>query len=387
MSSRKASAGLIRAINDRLALDLMIELGPLSRAQLVEHTGLAKPTVAELLDRLLEAGLIGEAGQAGEGRSGPNARTYAVIADRAHVAGAELRAAEVHAVVADITGRTVGTAVIVTRPKDNSISLVGQAIAEAAAKAGIGVDDLHGVVVGTPGIVDPATGDMAFSFDLPSWHHGPLSQLREELGLAAVFENEVNLSALAEHRLGAGRDREDFALLSLGTGIGMALVLGGRLRRGSGGGAGEVGYLPVYGSTLQRMRQRRGGRYKGGFQGRTGAAAVLALAREHGLRGRTVADVLRDGGQEFLAEVAGRIALGIASVCAVVDPGLVVLTGEVGRACGPLARRIEAEVADLTPLRPRIVTSAVEGNSVLRGAVLMALETVRDEIYGPGRRQ
>ncbi|MCG5211904.1 ROK family transcriptional regulator [Streptosporangium sp. KLBMP 9127] len=384
MSSRKASAGLIRAINDRLALDLMIELGPISRAQLVERTGLAKPTVAELLERLLEAGLVTEAGQAGEGRSGPNARTYGVIADRAHVAGVELRATEVHAVVADITGRTAGAAVIVTRPKDNSILLVRDAVAEAASKAGLTVDDLRCVVVGTPGIVDPATGDMAFSSDLPSWHHGSLTQLREELRRQVVFENEVNLSALAEHLVGAARDRDDFALLTLGSGVGMGLVLGGRLRRGSGGGAGEVGYLPLHGATLQRIH-RRSGLYKGGFQGLAGSRAVLALAREHDVRGRTVPDVLRDGGQDFLAEVAGRIAVGIVAVCAVVDPGLVVLTGEVGRVCGPLIARIEAEVAELAPLRVRLVTSAVEGNSVLRGAVLMALEAVRDELYGPRR--
>ncbi|MFC4011988.1 ROK family protein [Nonomuraea purpurea] len=384
MSSRKASTGLIRAINDRLALDLMIELGPMSRTQLVEHTGLAKPTVAELLERLLEAGLIAEAGEAGEGRSGPNARTYGVIAERAHVAGVELRASEVHAVVADITGRTVGAAVIVTRPKDNSILLVRDAVAEAASKAGLGVDDLLSVVVGTPGIVDPATGDMAFSSDLPSWHHGPLSRLREALGQQVVFENEVNLSALAEHLVGAARDREDFALLTLGSGVGMGLVLGGRLRRGSGGGAGEVGYLPLHGATLQRMH-RRDGLYTGGFQGLAGSRAVLALAGEHGVRGRTVSDVLLDGGTDFLTEVTGRIAVGIAALCTVVDPGLVVLTGEVGRACGPLIARIEAEVADLAPVRVRLVTSTVEGNSVVRGAVLMALEGARDALFGPRR--
>ncbi|MEV0618313.1 ROK family transcriptional regulator [Nonomuraea sp. NPDC050404] len=384
MSSRKASTGLIRAINDRLALDLMVELGPMSRAQLVEHTGLAKPTVAELLERLLEAGLIAEAGRAGEGRSGPNAMTYGVIAGRAHVAGVELRATEVHAVVTDITGRTVGAAVIVTRPKDNSILLVRDAVAEAASKAGLSADDLSSVVVGTPGMVDPATGDMAFSSDLPSWHHGPLTRLHEELGRQVVFENEVNLSALAEHRVGAARDRDDFALLTLGSGVGMGLVLGGRLRRGSGGGAGEVGYLPLHGATLQRMR-RPEGVYDGGWQGLAGTRAVLALARERGVRGRTIPDVLRDGGTDFLVEVAGRVAVGIAAVCAVVDPGLIVLTGDVGRACGPLIARIEAEVADLTPVTVRLITSAVEGNSVLRGAVLMALEGVRDTLFGPRR--
>ncbi|WP_449065178.1 MarR family transcriptional regulator, partial [Planomonospora algeriensis] len=98
---RTATPKLARVINDRLALDLLLERGPLTAPQLRELTGLSRPTVSDLIERLQANGLIAVTGEAGEDRRGPNARLYGLVADRAHVAGVDVRRDAVNVTVAD----------------------------------------------------------------------------------------------------------------------------------------------------------------------------------------------------------------------------------------------------------------------------------------------
>lgn len=107
---KTATPQMARAINDRLALDLLLEHGTLTAPQLRALTGLSRPTVSDLVERLRVNGLITVVGESGEDRRGPNARVYGIVADRAHVAGVDVRRDTVNVTVADITGRTVGSA-------------------------------------------------------------------------------------------------------------------------------------------------------------------------------------------------------------------------------------------------------------------------------------
>src|SRR5690349_3878133 len=104
---KTATPALARAINDRLALDLLLEHGPLTAPQLRTLTGLSRPTVSDLIERLMAGGLVEVTGESGEDRRGPNARLYGLVADRAHVAGVDVRRDAVNVTVADITGRVV----------------------------------------------------------------------------------------------------------------------------------------------------------------------------------------------------------------------------------------------------------------------------------------
>jgi predicted NBD/HSP70 family sugar kinase len=192
-----------------------------------------------------------------------------------------------------------------------------------------------------------------------------------------LVENEVNLVGLAEHRLGAARGRDTFALLSFSSGIGMALVLNGQLHRGTSGGAGELSYLPA----------DQAGRL---FPELVAGGAVLALAKTHGIRPKsddaaavvTAAVGGAAGGKEFLDELADRIAFGAAGVCAVLDPGFLVLAGTVGRAGGEaLAERVAERVNRTTPLSTAVAPGTVDGNPVLRGAVLIALDLLHEETF------
>ncbi|WP_326560591.1 ROK family transcriptional regulator [Micromonospora sp. NBC_01796] len=376
---------LLRALNDRAALELLLSQGPLTRAQLGELTGLSKVTASQLVERLEERGLVIRVGEQAGGR-GPNAQLYAVEPGSAHVIGVDVGPDRVVAACADITGKVIGRVEQSTRDTDDPVGVVHNAVVQAASSAGASLGSVRRVVLGTPGLVDPTTGDITFAFNLPRWHRGLLAALREDLHTPVVFENDVNLAALAEAQSGAARGVDDFVLVWVGVGVGLAIVLNGKLHHGSSGAAGEIGYLPVPGAPIPRDVSRRA---KPAFQQLAAADAVRVVAREHGFRAQTAADAVRaaiaagtEGGQ-LLDELARRLALGVASTCVVLDPPLVVLAGEVGQAGGSaLAERVQHEVAAITLVTPRVVVTELTDEPVLRGALRTALDAVRDEVFG-----
>jgi predicted NBD/HSP70 family sugar kinase len=194
--------------------------------------------------------------------------------------------------------------------------------------------------------------------------------------------------------VGAATGADDFVLVWLGGGLGLATMLGGQLHRGTAGAAGEIGYLPVHGAPLHTDITLPD---NGGFQLLAGGAAVRALAAGYGFPAPTAAEALRAAvssesaeSAAFLDDLAQRVAVGVASVCVVLDPGLVVLGGEVGRAGGAaLAARVAAGVAAICPARPRVVPTGVRGEPVLRGAMLAAVDQARAALLAsvadPGR--
>ncbi|MDX2761069.1 ROK family transcriptional regulator [Streptomyces europaeiscabiei] len=407
---------VLRAMNDRAALDLLLEHGPLSRTRLGRLTGLSKPTASQLLARLEAAGLViatgtgtdgsgtggpGESGS-GAGRPGPNAQLYAVDPTAAYAAGLDVTPERVLAAVADITGRTVGEHAVPTpgrRPAEPVVRQVTTALDGAVKAAGLVRSDVRRLVIGTPGAFDPGTGRLRYASHLPGWHSPALlDELAAALPMPVEYENDVNLAALAEQRLGAAKGHEDFVLLWNEGGLGAAVVLGGRLHRGFTGGAGEVGFLPVPGVPLVRHVTKAN---SGGYQELAGSQIIPRLARELGISpvpegpyaevaaalvARAAADIDSAPHRQLLATYATGLATGIAALVAVLDPELVVLSGTALTAGGePLRALVEAELAELAAARPRLVLGDVREHPVLRGALESALAITRDEVFDTSR--
>ncbi|SDG15786.1 Sugar kinase of the NBD/HSP70 family, may contain an N-terminal HTH domain [Sinosporangium album] len=382
MSRRPGTPRLLRQLNDRAALELLLSIGPLTRAELGERTGLSKVTAGQLLSRLEDQGLVGVVGEQAGGR-GPNAALYGVVPSCAYVAGLEVLPDSVTAAVADITGKIVAEVMVDPTSHHDPVKIVHRSVQRACESANVTMSQLRSFVIGTRGVVDPRTGDVRFSFDLPAWHEGVLADLRASLHASVRIENDVNLAALAERSYGAAVAAEDFVLVWAGVGQGLGVMLGGRLHRGLTGGAGEIGWLPVPGEPLPvdvRAPQ------SGSFQRLVGGDAVAGLAEAHGLPIGPVEAQVRDavavGAGPFLDDLAARLAVGVAAVAVVLDPGLIVLSGDVGRAGGAaLAARVEEAVARVCPSQPRVVVTEVTGNPVLRGAVMHAVEQAREELF------
>ncbi|MEU9928744.1 ROK family transcriptional regulator [Streptomyces anulatus] len=391
---------VLRAMNDRAALDLLLEHGPLSRTRIGKLTGLSKPTASQLLARLEAAGLVVATGTS-EGRPGPNAQLYTVNARAAHVAGLDVNGRRIAAAVADVTGRTVGEFELATpgRRADSVVRQVADALDGAVKDAGLTRADVHRIVIGTPGAFDPGTGRLRYASHLPGWHSPTLlDELAAFLPMPVEYENDVNLVAVAEQRLGAARGHEDFVLLWNEEGLGAALVINGRLHRGFTGGAGEVGFLPVPGTPLVRQVVKAN---SGGFQELAGAQAVPRLAKALGVDtpqqpyAKVAAELLARAADayerdealtELLRQYAQRLATGLASVTAVLDPGLIVLSGQAVAAGGEILRSlIQSELAELAASRPRLVVGEIDRTPVLRGALERALADTRDEVFDTSR--
>ncbi|MFI9819106.1 ROK family protein [Streptomyces sp. NPDC052013] len=393
---------VLRAMNDRAALDLLLEHGPLSRTRIGKLTGLSKPTASQLLARLEAAGLVLATGTT-EGRPGPGAQLYEVNPAAAYAAGLDVTPERILAAIADITGRTVGRYELPTpgrRPAAPVVQQVTDALDGAVKAAGLARADLHRLVIGTPGAFDPNTGRLRYASHLPGWHSPTLlDELAAALPMPFEYENDVNLVALAEQRLGAARGHADFVLLWNQEGLGAALVLGGRLHRGFTGGAGEVGFLPVPGTPLVRQVTKAN---SGGYQELAGSQAVPKLARELGITGipqghytQVAATLLERAAaaaedderhRALLTAYATRLATGLASLVSVLDPELVVLSG-TGLTSGGEALRalVQAELEELAASRPRLVLGGVREHPVVRGALESALATTRDEIFDTSR--
>jgi predicted NBD/HSP70 family sugar kinase len=361
------------------------------------------------------------AGEQAGGR-GPNAALYSVVRSSAYVAGLYVESDLVSAAIADVTGQCVAEITVDSDGADDPVVMVRDAIGRACESAGIGLDKLASVVIGSPGVLDPKTGAPRIAVNLPTWQEGVPDALREVLHTPVVIENDVNLAAMAERHWGAAAGLDDFAFVWLGTGLGLATVINGQVRRGVGGAAGEIGWMPVHGAPLPAGNEHPS---KSGLQAIAGGLAVQTLAAEYGFTGATAADVVTaaradlararssasaelpvgeapdgemaggemaggeaaggemaaaDGSRAaaFFDELAHRVSIGVAAVCVVLDPDLVVLGGTVGKAGGAeLAARVAAGVRQLCLARPAVVPTSLSDEPVLHGAIQAALAQAR----------
>lgn len=366
-----------RAINDRAALDLFAARGALTAGDLQQATGLARPTVADLLARLAENGLIEQIGETGADRRGPNARLYALNGGAGCIAGLDVRRSGVALAVADLAGRLLAhrqVRIPAGLPGGAALGLIADRLRETAAVSGAA--RLHTVVIGLPGLINPITRQVS-SLEELAWHAELRGTAARSAGLdpaAVIVENEVNLAALAEHRALRQYGEDNFGLLWLADGVGAGLVIDGVLRRGASGGAGEIGYLPVPGSPDPAVSGR-----PASLCDLVSAVPLAELAAEHGTGPDDFAH------EDYAAAAAARIATGVVALAVTVDPGLIVLGGPTGRAGGEaLAAAVARATAQACPVPTRVRPTAVPGNPILTGAVATALARARAALWPAG---
>jgi predicted NBD/HSP70 family sugar kinase len=378
------SSRLLRAINETAALGHLLERGPLTRGDLRELTGLAKPTTSDVLRRLQDAGLAKVVGRT-SGGPGPNAEVYAVNPDAAYTAALSVRARDLSlaTAVCDLAGtvRARREITVDALPADDPVGAVADAVQAACRHARIPLRRLDHVQIGVPGSYDERADTIHYT-DVPGWSRpGLIGEIRRRLRTEVSVDNDANLAAVAERTRGIATDAESFALLWLGEeGLGLAIDLGRSLLRGARGGAGEIGYMPVGLPSTERGRA-----VVHDFHELVSGTAVLALAREHGISASSGAEAVAMPGAhpEFLAALATRVAVGLAAVIAVLDPPLIVLSGDVGQAAGaPLAEAVMVALRKLSVLQTTVAATGVGDDPVLLGALDASLSAVRTTLLG-----
>ncbi|SCG77027.1 ROK family transcriptional regulator [Micromonospora inositola] len=308
--------------------------GPLSRVRLARRLGLSSAAVTKAARPLIEMGYLHEL--AATERTGPGAgrpaSPLAVRADREFFVGVKITADELIGVVCDLCAQ-VRTAIHrpLTDPDVEAVlTELGHLVDELLDSPGGYRARTRRLGLAVSGDVDPTTGLVRYSPFL-RWHNVPLRERAERLtGLTVTVENDVKALTTAEHWFGEGVGAESFALVTVGTGIGCGLVIGGRLVSGSHGVAGEIGHIGI---DANGPTCHCGGR--GCVEAIAGTDAIVGQARERSGRPELTFDeavVLARRGDErvgaVFASAGNAIGCGIAAVANLVGPARIVVSGE-----------------------------------------------------------
>ncbi|NGO68350.1 ROK family transcriptional regulator [Streptomyces boncukensis] len=371
---------LLRRINSTVVLRAL--RGPdepraLTLTELVHATGLSRPTVEGVVEGLAEAGLVEEAAEEpGEGRGtarrGRPARRFRFRAEAGHVLGLEIGPHRVAAVVSDLTGHITGTLareVAETASADERLERARATVADLLRRTDVSRDTLRAVGATTPGIVE-ADGTVRLGTALPGWTGLPLGErLRRSFRCPVLVENDANAGVLAEHWKGAARGCDDVVMVLAGLSPGAGSLIGGRLHRGFGGAAGEIGALHLLGreATPERLLSTTDEPLHPLDE--AAVAQVFALARagdEHA--GRAM--------DRFIQ----RLVHDVAALVLALDPELVVVGGWASGLDGVLDP-LRAELERYCLRAPRVTLSRLGEAAAATGAVRLALDHVEKELF------
>lgn len=354
---------------------------PQTRPELAAACHLSRPTVFAAMERLEVLGLVAPVAQR-SGLPGRSASLFAVPAEVGLVAGIDIGGSNLRVAVCDLHGRPLAELARRTQTRGGA-HVVRQAAAllkKAIEKAGA-PGRLLCVGVSIPGAVDNERPIVRYAWNVgqeaPYDFH---SRLVAAIGAPVLLENNVNLAAVGEWQQGAAQHLDTFAVIAVGAGIGAGIVHKGTLIRGANGAAGEVARLPS-----QRMHPRS----RSTPEDVAGGAALLHEAQGRtDWDGRAPVDVVElfrrasTGEAPALALVEDecrRITEVIAGVCAVVDPGTVILTGGLGDN-DVLVDRVTALTVDQAGLAPKILRSGLGPRASLVGALATAGDHATEEL-------
>ncbi len=305
--------------------------------------------------------------------------------------GIDLGGTKVQGVLVD-AGEVIGDAKVPTPA--GGVDEVVAAIGDCVDRLG-GTDKVAGVGIGAPGVVDAATGTVVMAPNLPGFAEPvPLAALLADRldGMRVAVDNDVNVSALAEHRLGAGRGSSNLLGVWVGTGVGGGLVLDGHLRRGPGGAAGEIGHVGVAaggrrcGCGQDGHLEAYAGRAMMEQEARRRAAAgtptlLVELAGGKRMKSSIFAKALEAGdgvAVELLDEAVAALGMALAAATALVDLELIVVGGGLAEKLGAgFVGRIEQAVRSrlLVPSSPlRVVPASLGDLTGALGAALLVEE-------------
>src|SRR6516225_7791715 len=382
---------LLRELGEQAVLETIFRKGPITRPEIAAATTLSKPTVSAAVSRLEQGGLVRAAGRRA-GQRGRSPVAYVVSSRAGFVVGGDIGGSNVRVAAADLFGEPICDLKQPTT-KDGSRA-IGVQILEMVSDVIDRASASHGrplaLGISSPGVVDQTSGRVtSLAYNVaPEGGFDPLEVIRDRFELPVLVENNVNLAAVGEKWFGLAKGVSTVVFIAIGAGIGMGIIIDDELVRGAHGAAGEIGYQPLVGDPFNPRH-----RLHGGLEDEIGAAGIVAAFNQR--RGpddpelssvHEVFELAADGNTAARSEVddvASRLGTAIATVCAILDPELVVLGGGIG-ASPLLLRPVRGAAAALVPLTARIETSLLGERAALQGAIAVALHAARTTLLSPG---
>ncbi|MFF7178782.1 ROK family protein [Streptomyces sp. NPDC008121] len=365
---------LLRRINSAVVLHALRGADALTLTDLTRITGLSRPTVEGVVEGLIVAGLVVEAAaEEGEARrQGRPARRFRFRAEAGHLLGIEIGPHRVAALISGLDGRIIGAGareVSESAPEDERLERVRTVVADVLRKAGVPRSNLRAVGVGTPGIVE-ADGTVRLGTALPGWTGLALGErLRRSFRCPVLVENDANAAAVAEHWKGAATDSDDIVFVLAGLSPGAGSLIGGRLHRGYGGAAGEIGALHLLGRGVTPEHLLSTTDEPLHPLDEQAVAQVFTLARQGDTRA-----------QAAVERFTQRLVHDVAALVLALDPELVVIGGWAAGLDGVL-QPLRDELARFCLRPPRVALSLLGDSAVGTGALRLALDHVEEQLF------
>lgn len=366
-------------------MDAIISQGPISRAQIAKITHISKQTTSEVVRELEAGGWVRVYGQT-QGGVGRTAVTYEIRPEAAYVAGVDLGGTQLRMAIANLACAVVAEASEATDPRGGKavVDQIAGLAARLAQEHGILQERIRLLVIGTPGVLDPASGSLKLAPNIADFDRIDVAGLlRGAFGADIIIENDVNVGALGERWLGLAKGIETFVYIALGTGLGMGIVSDGKIIRGAHGSAGEIANLPIGGDPFDPAN-----RLHGTLETAVGSAGIIARYVAAGGRPdatvRDLFDRLSDDplAKRVIDETARLMALAVVAVAATVDPEIVVLGGSIG-ARPEFVDAVRRDLAALVPTPVRVEASALGNRSGIAGALAIAINNVHNALFAP----
>lgn len=386
----RPSAG--RDLTQTAVLALLGRAGPMSRADVARELEISPPTVTQVVRRLLEQSMVQELDQA-PSRGGRRGQLIGLVGSAARAVGVKVAADHVAIVEARLDGSVLAAHTLAfdaTAPE-----AAGRLAATLRPFVEERVDiPLLGLGVGVPGVVDSPDSGRVHAAVL-GWRDVPLGRhLHGALGLPVLVENDVKALAVAEQLFGRGRRHRDFLVLTIGSGVGLGIVTGGSVYRGSRGGAGEFGHFPVdpVGGIPCACGNRGCLETIVGSAGLVRAAVAAGVLRDEGQGVQRLQDLADHGdakAREIYARAAGVLARAVAALVTVLDPEVVIVLGEGATAWPHWDAAFRAGLAGAIPAPMSETPIEVEpwdDSAWAQGAAAIVLATPLD-LAGPAGLQ
>lgn len=390
VNERTLNRDSIKRVNRNLVLNLVKSAGPISRRDISQRSGLSAATVSNLTAEFISEDLIREVGP-GEAVRGRPPVLLRLNSRAGFVAGVKVMEDSLTAVVTDLDAEVLAYR---THPLERSnggqvtpdevVAAVAEIVESVVSDSKVDRADVLGVGLGLAGLVDNA-GGLALYSPFFSWRAVDLAgPLTRQLGMEVILENDVNALTIAEQWFGHGHDRDHFCVVTVGSGVGLGIVVNGEFYRGAGGGAGELGHTTLVEDGPECYCGK-----KGCLEMLASDRALLRKAKsmlpELARRGEklALADVVKaaeDGDQwagDLLAESGHWLGVGVANVVNLLNPGLVIIGGEGVHAgewrFGPMRQAFEAHVFDGLAEQTEFVIEPAGDDTWARGAACVVL--------------
>jgi len=369
----------LREANRGRIVDAVKKHGGLTQVELAGATGLSPATVSNIVKELAESGVLSTSKSM---RSGRRAQYVTLAHASGLVCGIHFSQRQLRVALADATLTVVSEhemPLARDHRSDNEIRRVGMLLADMLDSVSAERDELLAVGVAVSAPLDAASGMVARPGIMRGWEGVAIGDVVERALQAPVFiDNSSNLSALAEHRLGALRGQDDAVFIEASDGIGAGLVLGGRGYHGASGSAGEFGHMVI----VENGPVCRCGNL-GCLEAIAGGDAIVENLKAH-FSGLKLGDVIvrAMAGDDIciraIAEAGAHIGVAAANVASVFDPARIVIGGQLARAgellLGPLRQVVDRSLATRLAAPPEIVAGQLGARAALLGALGLAAD-------------